>query len=133
MTRGEAIRQIILDYCEKNKLPLTQFAKKCNISKSYISKINLKQFGKLGMSMTYLELIAKGMNMSLVDLQILIEKYQNNKDNNIEKKEKELILNEINGKLKTFDNDDLQIIYTIVTNINHNNLNLLHNFLKNMQ
>lgn len=83
--------------------------------------------------MTYLELIAKGMNMSLVDFQILIEKYQNNKDNNIEKKEKELILNEINGKLKTFDNDDLQIIYTIVTNINHNNLNLLHNFLKNMQ
>lgn len=133
MTRGEAIRQIILDYCEKNKLPLTQFAKKCNISKSYISKINLKQFGKLGISMTYLELIAKGMNMSLVDFQILIEKYQNNKDNNIEKKEKELILNEINGKLKTFDNDDLQIIYTIVTNINHNNLNLLHNFLKNMQ
>lgn len=133
MTREEAIRQIILDYCEKNKILLTQFAKKCNISKSYISKINLKQFGKLGISMTYLELIAKGMNMSIVDFQILIEKYQDNKCNDKEKDERELIINEIIKKLKNFDNDDLQSIYTIVTNINHKNLNLLHSFLKNMQ
>lgn len=133
MTREEAIRQIILDYCESNNILITQFAKRCNISKSYISKINLKQFGKLGISMTYLELIAKGLNMSMVDLQILIEKYQNCNHQNKEETKKELILCEINDKLRHFNVEDLEIVHSIISNVNHKDLNILHSFLKNMR
>lgn len=133
MTREEAIRQIILDYCESNNILITQFAKRCNISKSYISKINLKQFGKLGISMTYLELIAKGLNMSMVDLQILIEKYQNCNNQNKEETKKELILCEINDKLRNFNVEDLEIVHSIISNVNHKDLNILHSFLKNMR
>lgn len=133
MTREEAIRQIILDYCESNNILLTQFAKKCNISKSYMSKINLKQFGKIGISMTYLELIAKGLNMSMIDLQILIEKYQNCNHKNRNETKKELILSEINDKLRSFSNEDLEVLHSIISNVNHKNLNILHSFLKNMQ
>lgn len=83
--------------------------------------------------MTYLELIAKGLNMSMIDLQILIEKYQNCNHKNRNETKKELILSEINDKLRSFSNEDLEVLHSIISNVNHKNLNILHSFLKNMQ
>ena len=83
--------------------------------------------------MTYLELIAKGLNMSMVDLQILIEKYQNCNHQNKEETKKELILCEINDKLRNFNVEDLEIVHSIISNVNHKDLNILHSFLKNMR
>ena len=72
MSKEEAIRLIILDYCDMHRITPTQFAKDSGISKSYISKIMKKQYGKVGISMTYTELIATGMKISMLDFQRLI-------------------------------------------------------------
>ena len=74
MTKEEAIRFIISDYCKIHKITPTQFARESGISKAYMSKIMKKKYGKVGISMTYTELIAKGMKMNMIDkLRIIID------------------------------------------------------------
>ena len=74
MTKEQALKLIILDYCSEHNLMPIEFARKCELSKSYISKIINEKFGSVGISLTYLERIANGLNMKIVDLQNLIDK-----------------------------------------------------------
>lgn len=131
MEKEEAIRLIILDYCEAHRITPTQFARNSGISKSYISKIMKKQFGKVGISMTYTELIAKGMKINMVDFQKLIEQYKdNNEENN---QNKDIIIAEINNNLRNLAIKDLELLHSYLVNIDSKKLDILHSTLKNMK
>lgn len=131
MSKEEAIRLIIQEYCNFHNITPTEFARSSGISKSYISKIMLKQYGKVGISMTYTELIATGMKISMVDFQKLIEQYKEKKTANELKKE--MIIAEINDNMRTLSKEELELLHSILVNINSEKLNILHNMLKNMK
>ena len=132
MSKEEAIRLIILDYCDLHRITPTQFAKDSGISKSYISKIMKKQYGKVGISMTYTELIATGMKISMLDFQRLIEQYKTKDDNNPYNHDNEIIITQINNELRNFKKEDLEVLHSILANIDSEKLNILHSILKNM-
>lgn len=135
MSRDEAIRAVILDYCNEHKITPTEFARRCEVSKSYMSKIINDKWGKKGISMTYLGLFAKGMGIDLLYLEKLIITYQNNGKNNNKSSEdisKGVIINAIDNDLTKFSKDDLEVLHSIITNINSEKLNILHSILKNM-
>ncbi|MBP3920163.1 MAG: helix-turn-helix transcriptional regulator [Bacilli bacterium] len=116
MKREEAIRLIIIDYCNSHGITPTEFARNSGISKSYMSKINKKQWGKTGISMTYCALLAAGMNMDEIQFQTLIKKYQNK---GIETKfddedEKNTIINSIGKELDKYETKDLKLIDKIL-------------------
>ena len=67
MKREESIRSIIIDYCNSHGITPTEFARNSGISKSYMSKINKKQWGKTGISMTYCALLAAGINGYIIE------------------------------------------------------------------
>lgn len=131
MTKEAALRQIILDYCEVHHLMPIEFARKCEISKSYISKIINEKFGSVGISLTYLNLIANGLDMKTVDLQKLIEKYQSNATEEEVKKEKLVI--EITNKIESYGVKDVELIHSIILNTDSKRLENLHKYLKNMK
>lgn len=134
MSREFAIKQIILDYCQSHNITPTEFARNSGISKSYISKIILNQFGRLGISMTYLELIAKGMGIEFIEFQKLIEDYQKKaKTENNDELRKKIIISTITTKLNDFCEKDLEIIHSIITDIDSEKLNILHNIRENMK
>jgi len=131
MTKEDAIRQIILDYCDEHHLMPVEFARKSEISKSYISKIINRKYGSVGISLTYLSLIAKGLDMKTVDLQILIEKYQSNA-NEEELRRTKLII-DITNKVESYSGKDLEVLHSIILNTNSERLEILHSLLKNMK
>lgn len=131
MTKEDALRQIILDYCDENHIMPVEFARKCEISKSYISKIINKKYGSVGISLTYLSLIAKGMGIKTVDLQILIEKHQLNASEEEIKRTK--LITDIINKVESYDSKDLETLHSIILNTNSERLEILHSLLKNMK
>lgn len=131
MTKEDAIRQIILDYCDDHHLMPVEFARKSEISKSYISKIINRKYGSVGISLTYLSLIAKGLDMKTVDLQILIEKYQSNASEEELKRTKLII--DITNKVESYNCKDLEVLHSIILNTNSERLEILHSLLKNMK
>lgn len=131
MSKEEAIRLIILDYCQTHKITPTEFARNSKISKSYISKILKKQFGKVGISMTYTELIAKGMKINMIEFQKLIELYKTKDENDIQNKE--IIIAEINSEIRNLEKEDLKLLHSCLVNINTERLNILHSILENMK
>lgn len=131
MTKEDAIRQIILDYCDDHHLMPVEFARKSEISKSYISKIINRKYGSVGISLTYLSLIAKGLDMKTVDLQILIEKYQSNASEEELRRTKLII--DITNKVESYNSEDLEVLHSIILNTNSERLEILHSLLKNMK
>lgn len=131
MTKEKALKLIILDYCSEHNLMPIEFARKCELSKSYISKIINEKFGSVGISLTYLERIANGLNMKIVDLQNLIDKYQSNANDDEIKRTKLII--EIINKVESYANKDLDVLHSIILNTNSERLEILHSLLKNMK
>lgn len=131
MSKEEAIRLIILNYCQTHNITPTEFARNSKISKSYISKILKKQFGKVGISMTYTELIAKGMKINMIEFQKLIELYKTKDENDIQSKE--IIIAEINSEIRNLEKEDLKLLHSCLVNINTERLNILHSILENMK
>ena len=134
MTREEAIRLIILDHLKLTGMSISEFARKCEISKAYISKIINKQRGK-NISLTTSMLIAKGMNLTEIEFKELIEKYQN--DNNQEETDlilkNNIIIADIIDNLKKFNEEELELINNIVQNSNRERLEVVSNLLKSMK
>ncbi len=134
MSKEEAIRLIILDYCNNHNITPTEFARKAEISKPYINKIVNNKHGKYGISMTFSEKIAQGMNIDMVEFQKMIKKLQQNENAKIDFDiSKESIINNINEELYKFPKSDLDVIHSIIKNSNSEKLNILHSFLKNMK
>lgn len=135
MKREEAIRSIIIDYCNSHGITPTEFARNSGISKSYMSKINKKQWGKTGISMTYCALLAAGMNMDEIQFQTLIKKYQ---DKGCEAKfdtedEKIAIINSINKELDKYDSIDLKLIDKLFKNSNSNDIKKLYDMYSSLK
>lgn len=135
MKREEAIRLIIIDYCNSHGITPTEFARNSGISKSYMSKINKKQWGKTGISMTYCALLAAGMNMDEIQFQTLIKKYQ---DKGFEAKfddedEKNTIINSIGKILDKYDVNDLKLINKIFKNSDSISIKKLYDIYNNIK
>ena len=133
MTKEEAIRFIISDYCKIHKITPTQFARESGISKAYVSKIMKKKYGKVGISMTYTELIAKGMKMNMIDFQKLIEQYKEKNNSNNYNHDTDILIAQINNELYNLSKEDLEVIHSIIVNSDSEKLDILHNVLKNMK
>lgn len=135
MKREEAIRSIIIDYCNSHGITPTEFARNSGISKSYMSKINKKQWGKTGISMTYCALLAEGMNMDEIQFQTLIKKYQNK---GIETKfddedEKNTIINSIGKELDKYETKDLKLIDKILKTSDSKSIEKLYDIYNNIK
>ena len=135
MKREEAIRSIIIDYCNSHGITPTEFARNSGISKSYMSKINKKQWGKTGISMTYCALLAEGMNMDEIQFQTLIKKYQNK---GIETKfddedEKNTIINSIGKELDKYETQDLKLIDKILKTSDSKSIEKLYDIYNNIK
>lgn len=130
MSKEEAIKLIITDYCKAHNITPTNLGEKAGVSKAHIHKIMNLKWGKLGISMTYTELLANGMGYSMVEFQELIEKYQQNDKCNLETKP---LINKINKELENFNEKELVILTDILHNVNSEKLELILNLLKNMK
>lgn len=133
MSKEEAIRLIILDYCSTHDISTSEFARKCGISKAYISKIVNKGLGKYGISSTIQNLLATGIKITdNVEFEKLIKQYQNN--NQVEYNAvKNSIITKISDNLDKYNEKDLEIINSIIENSNSEKLSLLYDLLKNMR
>lgn len=130
MSREKAIMLIIRDYCASRGITPTEFARNSNISKSYISKIMLCKFGNVGISLTFSDLIAKGMNMSLTEFQKLIEQYQN-EPNELNLVNEPIIL-DITNQIRQLKTEDIKLLHNIMQDINSEKIKSIHKFIKNM-
>lgn len=130
MSREKAIMLIIRDYCASRGITPTEFARNSNISKSYISKIMLCKFGNVGISLTFSDLIAKGMNMSLTEFQKLIEQYQN-EPNEVNLVNEPIIL-DITNQIRQLKTEDIKLLHNIMQDINSEKIKSIHKFIKNM-
>lgn len=132
MSREEAIRQSILDYCDTLGITPTELARRGDISKSYINKIVNCQWGKLGISYTYLSKIAKCLNMDIMEYQELLKKYQEEGKADTSLKKDEIIIKSILSQLEKFNANDLEKIYNILLKCDSNRLENIYNLLKSM-
>lgn len=133
MSKEEAISKIVLDYLNEKMISHSAFARKCDISKAYLSKIVNKKCGK-GISLTYLTMIANGMNMNSLELQELIENYQS-KDTPTDRTtiKKEMLIKDILEVLKRHNEKDVELIHNIVLKSNHEHLETICNLLKSLK
>lgn len=132
MSREEAIRQSILDYCNTLDITPTELARRSDISKSYINKIVNCQWGKLGISYTYLIKIAKCLNMEIMEYQELLKQYEDGNKKNESFEKNEVIIKNILKELERFDDKDLEKIYNIIKKFDSNRLESIYSLLKSM-
>ncbi len=133
MTKDQAIKKILLDYLRLKNMSLSEFSRKSNTSKAFLSKILNDRVGKYGISITYMSLIAKGMNLDEVEFQGLIKEYQDkeNDQNNLMTK-KSINIAEIKNILEGKSEDEIEIIHYIISNSNIGDLQTLQKFLRSM-
>lgn len=131
MSNEEALAIIIENYCIRHGISHSEFARKAGVSRAYINRITGNKCGKFGVSSTIKELIAKGLNISLAQLEKQIEQCKNN-ELNIDNLNADIIAN-ISNDLKKFNADDLEIIYEIVSKSNSERLKVINGLLKNMK
>lgn len=133
MTKDQAIKKILLDYLRLKNMSLSEFSRKSNTSKAFLSKILNDRVGKYGISITYMSLIAKGMNLDEVEFQGLIKEYQDkeNDQNNLMSK-KSINIAEIKNILEGKSEDEIEIIHYIISNSNIGDLQTLQKFLRSM-
>ena len=114
-------------------MSLSEFSRKSNTSKAFLSKILNDRVGKYGISITYMSLIAKGMNLDEVEFQGLIKEYQDkeNDQNNLMTK-KSINIAEIKNILEGKSEDEIEIIHYIISNSNIGDLQTLQKFLRSM-
>lgn len=132
MSRDDAIRQIIIDHLDFSRLSLSEFARRCNTSKAFISKIINKKFGKYGISTSYLGLLAKGMNMTELELQTKISEYQSSSENKKLISKNDIILNEVKKKLEDFNEYECKLFHSIILNLKSSQLETIDDLIKRM-
>lgn len=64
MDKNFALKRIIEQYMGEQNLSQADFARKCDVSKSFINKIINRKLGKFGISEIYFKRLAKGMNIT---------------------------------------------------------------------
>ena len=133
MSREDAVRLIILDFCDKHHITPTEFGRNADVSKSSISKLMNHKYGKIGISGTILGLIANGMGIELSDMEKLIESYQNGNPPSESISEKERLIALITNQLKKLDINDLAVLHSIILDANSKELKNLDIILKNMK
>ena len=133
MSREDAVRLILIDFCDNNRISPTEFGRNSNVSKSSISKIMNHKYGHIGISGTILGLIANGMGIELCDLEKLIEAYQNGSPPKTTTSEKVRLIALINSQLEQLNESDLEVLHSIILAADSKALKNLDIILKNMK
>ncbi len=133
MSREDAVRLILIDYCDTHRISPTEFGRNSNVSKSSISKIMNHKYGHIGISGTILGLIANGMGIELCDLEKLIEAYQNGSPPEPITSEKVRLIALINSRLEQLNESDLEVLHSIILAADSKALKNLDIILKNMK
>lgn len=133
MSIEDAVGLIIKDYCIIRNTTPTGFARNANIGKSTINKIVLFKYGKVGISGTILDLIAKGMNLNTEAFRNLIKDYQNGKRMTADEFARYQLISNIIECLHNYNVDDLAILYKILLKSNSSNIKDIELNLENME
>lgn len=133
MSREDAVRLILIDYCNEHRITPTEFGRNSNVSKSSISKIMNHKYGRIGISGTILGLIANGMGIELCELEKIIISYQNGSPPKTEISEKIRLIALINSELEKLSESDLGVLHSIILAADSKALKNLDIILKNMK
>ncbi len=133
ISREDAVRLILIDFCNEHRMTPTEFGRNSNVSKSSISKIMNHKYGHIGISGTILGLIAKGMGIELCDFEKLIELYQNGSPPEHIISEKERLIALITSQLEQLSEEDLEVLHSIILDADSKDLKGLDIILKNMK
>lgn len=133
MSREDAVRLILIDFCNEHRITPTEFGRNSNVSKSSISKIMNHKYGHIGISGTILKFIANGMGIELCDLEKLIESYQNGSPPETIISSKERLIALITSRLEQLSEDDLTVLHSIILDADSKALKSLDIILKNMK
>lgn len=137
MSREDAVRQILIEYFELHNISLSEFGRKAEVSKSTLSKILNHKYGKIGISGVLLGLIAKGMGMTLPELEEKIIEYQIAYQNGeLQQKtytDKDKLVARISEDIKKLDVEELKILHSIVLDVDKKTLKSLDIIVKNMK
>lgn len=137
MSREDAVRQILIEYFELHNISLSEFGRKAEVSKSTLSKLLNHKYGKIGISGTLLGLIAKGMGMTLPELEEKIIEYQmayqNGKIQQKSYTDKDKLVARISEEIKRLDVEELKILHSIVLEVDKKTLKSLDIIVKNMK
>lgn len=137
MSREDAVRQILIEYFELHNISLSEFGRKAEVSKSTLSKLLNHKYGKIGISGTLLGLIAKGMGMTLPELEEKIIEYQiayqNGKMQQKTYTDKDKLVARISEEIKRLDVEELKILHSIVLEVDKKTLKSLDIIVKNMK
>lgn len=137
MSREDAVRLILIEYFELHNISLSEFGRKAEVSKSTLSKLLNHKYGKIGISGTLLGLIAKGMGMTLPELEEKIIEYQiayqNGKMQQKTYTDKDKLVARISEEIKRLDVEELKILHSIVLEVDKKTLKSLDIIVKNMK
>jgi len=127
MNRNDAVKFIVKKYLNMHNMLSADFARKCEVSKPFMSKIINSSEGRFGISSAYIQKLAKGMNISVSEFEDMIAEFLAN--DTIESIENKFIIGEIRIELLRFKEDELKTLHSIIKKTNSNNLKRLE---KNM-
>lgn len=137
MSREDAVRLILIEYFELHNISLSEFGRKAEVSKSTLSKLLNHKYGKIGISGTLLGLIAKGMGITLPELEEKIIEYQiayqNGKMQQKTYTDKDKLVARISEEIKRLDVEELKILHSIVLEVDKKTLKSLDIIVKNMK
>ena len=128
MNRNDAVKFIVKKYLNMHNILAADFARKCEVSKPFISKIINSIQGKFGISSAYIQKLAKGMNISVSEFEDMIAEYLST--GTIISIENRFIIGEIRIELFRFNEEELKTLHSIIKKTNSNNLKRLE---KNME
>lgn len=137
MSREDAVRLILIDYLELHNMSLSEFGRKSEVNKATLSKIMNHKYGKIGISGPILGLIAKGMGMTLPELEEeIIECQTAFKNGELQQKtytDKDKLVARISEDIKKLDVEELKILHSIVLDVDKKTLKSLDIIVKNMK
>ena len=115
MDRNYALKFIIEQYMTTHDLKKYEFADKCEVSKSFISKICNRKQGKFNVSEMYFIRLAKGMGITSDELHKMLENIEtvSFKKSNIDGQPLELLIKDA----KKLSDEKLKLIHSITKEI----------------
>lgn len=137
MSREDAVRLILIDYFDLHNISLSEFGRKAKVNKATLSKIMNRKYGKIGISGVILGLIAKGMGMTLPELEEqIIECQVAFEKGEIQQKtytDKDKLIARISEDIKKLGVEELKILHSIVLEVDGKTLKSLDIIVKNMK
>lgn len=137
MSREDAVRLILIDYFDLHNISLSEFGRKAKVNKATLSKIMNRKYGKIGISGVILGLIAKGMGMTLPELEEqIIECQAAFEKGEIQQKtytDKDKLIARISEDIKKLSVEELKILHSIVLEVDGKTLKSLDIIVKNMK